>query len=264
MQRSKAFKSADKVLIKLDKPKDKPKADKPKADKPQADKPKAGRQAEGAKPKAVDEVEPELAEQWADGYDDEASAVCQTVAIKANNPWGLLKQDLERVSHTKKRNPHKSAAPMKLFTIRDLRLASLRKHGSFEALHAHREKKAAKASKAKVTRNVNKADRKLTLVHFLNNLGLELRNDSALCQQFINIGVVDGWNEKKIAERMAQMHWLHNYTKYTTYIDNNRKIYREMDDRWDTEEIRDMAEAEALSNSGVNGEFPTVWPWMRG
>ena len=128
----------------------KPQATKPKAAKPKAAKPKAAKSkaAKSAKPKPVvedaEEVDPELAEQWEDGYDDENFTVCQTRAI--NGPWGLSKKELQRVRYTSRRNPYYScAAPMKLFTIGDLRHASLSKHGSFEALYAHLDKKAMAA-----------------------------------------------------------------------------------------------------------------------
>jgi len=267
--RTKVIKSADQSLIKpqvalvavkATKPKAaKPKAAKPKADKRKTTKPKAVEGVEGVED--AEEVDPELAEQWDDGYNDENRKVCQTTAI--NGPWGLSKKELQRVHHTQTKNPHyRCAAPMKLFTIGDLRHASLSKHGSFEALYAHLDKKADKASKAKITKKVNKADRKLVLVHLLGQLGLELRNDSALCYQFINIGEVNGWNEVNISERMAQMRWLHEYTRYSTYIDENRGICREVGERWDAEDTRAMAEAEALSRSGDQGEFPAVWPWL--
>lgn len=258
--RTKVIKSADQSLIKPQVTLVAVTAAKPKADKRKTTKPKAVEGVEDA-----EEVDPELAEQWDDGYDDENRKVCQTTAI--NGPWGLSKTELQRVHYIQTKNQtknlhYKSAAPMKLFTVRDLRHASLSKHGSFEALYAHLDKKADKASKATITKKANKADRKLVLVHLLGQLGLELRNDSALCYQFINIGEVNGWNEVNISERMAQMRWLHEYTRYSTYIDENRGICRESGERWDAEETRAMAEAEALSRSGDQGEFPAVWPWL--
>lgn len=53
-----------------------------------------------------------------------------------------------------------------------------------------------------------------TIKEALATLGLELRNDSRLCAEFI-----DGSTHfvpTEIAEEMAAMHWLHNYTNYRT------------------------------------------------
>lgn len=55
-------------------------------------------------------------------------------------------------------------------------------------------------------------DRKARLTNALAQCKLCVRDDSSLCNQFLQ-GHAQ-MHESKIADEMAVMHWLHNYTSY--------------------------------------------------
>ena len=59
---------------------------------------------------------------------------------------------------------------------------------------------------------------------------------------------------------MAEMKYLHEYTKYGKILRRIRDDIRSIGERWDAEETAEEAEQQALPHGG----YPAVWPWLAG
>ena len=105
--------------------------------------------------------------------------------------------------------------------------------------------------------------RRIKLMSRLNQSGLELRNDSALCQQYID-GVCK-YDIDAVVKRMKQMKFLFEYchmeeckdTAYEEYVD-------ELDSGYYPDcSVFDRAEDIALSKYS-GGKYPNKFPWENG
>lgn len=108
---------------------------------------------------------------------------------------------------------------------------------------------------------VLQAQRKDELASCLKKVGLVLRADSVLCQNYIN-----GINEdslETIVKRMCEMKYLFEYCNmnlcknqaYQEFLDNN-------DGEYYPGIVFDRAEEIAL-NKYSNGSYPEIFPWLR-
>jgi len=108
---------------------------------------------------------------------------------------------------------------------------------------------------------VLQAHRKDELVRSLKDVGLVLRADSVLCQNYIN-GIGDESLES-IVERMCQMKYLFEYCNMNSC---KAQAYREFvndgDDNYYPGLVFDRAEEIAL-NKYSNGSYPEIFPWLR-
>jgi hypothetical protein len=173
---------------------------------------------------------------------------------------GLNSSHLANIIFTEKRNPHyKYAAPMKLFRCGDLWAASIRKHGSAHGVQLAVEKRARSAKKRAQTARSKAAGYMNALVRALDDMGLTLRRDSSLCDQFLQTGPTIQWPLAAVAERMAQMKFLHENTNYRHILWRIRFGYREMGEWYNASETAEEAEHEAVLQSGG---WPRQWPWL--
>lgn len=103
--------------------------------------------------------------------------------------------------------------------------------------------------------NTKKDKRRIKLQKDLTKYNLQLRNDSKLCEMYINkkMFMPSFPTRKKIARRMAQLHFLYSYTSYQYYI----QYYKSKG--YSSRESCDEAEAYALD---ISNGFPVVWPWQ--
>jgi hypothetical protein len=103
-------------------------------------------------------------------------------------------------------------------------------------------------------------NRRLELAAALTALNLERRSDSAICDAYERGQPIGAFNTPaKVAQQMAKMHWLHNYTDYQSAL---------------RECVYALKEDEGYFYEGINGDArdevqsmtrfqpPTVWPWM--
>lgn len=112
-----------------------------------------------------------------------------------------------------------------------------------------RRAKIADTKLKKYNMNKNK------LVNELNKYGLELREDSKLCQLFIEGKETD---LDFVVKRMCQMKYLYEYC----HMDECKAIaYQQRRLRYNDESIHDIAERIALKKYS-NGIYPTVYPWL--
>lgn len=100
-------------------------------------------------------------------------------------------------------------------------------------------------------------NRRQELTRALRLLGLSLREDSTLCKAYImRAQLTERYNNVyKIAERMAQMRYLYEYTCYR----NRMTMIRFEDPDVHDDDVPRLAEQSTLDTIGG---FPRTWPWL--
>ena len=109
----------------------------------------------------------------------------------------------------------------------------------------------------------NRVDRRYNeLTSGLHSAGLELRSDSALCQQFIQ-GVSE-YSSEYIVQRMSEMKFLFEYCHMDECRDiANEEHYDELEAGYIPDcSVFDRAEEIALQKYS-NGQYPVIFPWYR-
>jgi hypothetical protein len=109
------------------------------------------------------------------------------------------------------------------------------------------------------------APRRAEIIAALENLGLELRGDSKLCQTYIECGAFENWTVTKIAWRMAQMNFLHQYTAYSPQC--NDEIEEELSYKGSLSSMGGAQEIcagieRSIVSALPGGTFPLRWPWL--
>ena len=122
--------------------------------------------------------------------------------------------------------------------------------------------KEAKRQQRTQKEQMKQEKRRYKLLEALNKAGLDLRNDSVLCQQYMN-GTSD-YSLDYIVRRMSQMKFLFDYC----HMDECRDIaYEEHTDELQNGyfpdcSVFDRAEDIALSKYS-NGRYPDNFPWRK-
>lgn len=128
-------------------------------------------------------------------------------------------------------------------------------------LQDEKEKKSSeRKEKIKQKKEEMNNKRKTKLVKALKDYGLTLRNDSKLCNGYID-GTIKDWSINQIVQRMCQMKYLYDYCNMDECCQD---AYEEQQ-----EELRagyfpdctvfEQAELIALKRYG---NYPAVWPWL--
>ena len=125
---------------------------------------------------------------------------------------------------------------------------------------AKQEKSNARKSKQMAAKQALYEQRNTELVSALQEMGLELRADSKLCQMYMNGETQD---IEYVVKRMCEMKYLYDYCHmnecqeiaYRKYCEDKKYGY------WSGESVSEMAEDIALRKYS-NGRYPTRWPWM--
>ena len=126
--------------------------------------------------------------------------------------------------------------------------------------------------KQRQTMPIKRNQRELELISALAEQGLELRADSSLCQNYISGTLRGDWTVEKIAQRMADRHYLHEYSKFDQLVE--KKMYEIMDwhhndPSWrNYEYMYGMGDARRDAESIVRDQLlgdnrPVTWPWLR-
>lgn len=110
--------------------------------------------------------------------------------------------------------------------------------------------------------NFTEEERKDMLERDFEKLGIEMREDSKLCKKFIENGHLTVYSSTlKIATRMAEMNYLHNYTDYPEILKQKYEEYKEKLDNGKIHFIKPQVEAEYIALM-PNVKYPETWPWM--
>ena len=127
---------------------------------------------------------------------------------------------------------------------------------------------------AQLMKNTPREKRKRALLAELGLLGCELRADSKLCELFIkgfpkNLRDRQYWTAKKVAERMAQMKYIHEYCdEFQAIVDHWREQIdegmEEDDEMYVTYEVTGFESFGAAVRDLADrwNSFPRQWPWL--
>jgi hypothetical protein len=183
---------------------------------------------------------------------DRTREVQRLTGSRAREAFGLTADDLRCVPALLKCNPvFKSAAPMRLFRVRDLRDAALRKHGSRDGLERYLGKRSIRSERMVRAASEARGSRYAKLERALSERGCEVRTDSRLCSMFLATGHGD---LEEIADTMEEMKFCFEHTRYTEILDENIAAMREVGERYNMHEessfARQMAIGEYLTNGG--------------
>lgn len=134
-------------------------------------------------------------------------------ASKAKNVYKLTERDLNGLECEHICNPHyRSAAPMRLYRLRDvidISKAQIPKIPKTTRTTTRTTKK---------TQPNNSTTRRVKLIQALENRGIELRDDSRLCNDYIKC---DKGAIEEIVEVMVEMDFFHKYTNYANMRSQN-------------------------------------------
>ena len=115
--------------------------------------------------------------------------------------------------------------------------------------------------KPREQREQKKQQRKADLTQQLLNVGLDLRDDSILCKNYIQGD--DEHTIDFIVNRMCQMKYLYEYCdmdKYRTIVYDEYNEQRR-DGCYPKYSVSEKAEQMALNNCS-NGKYPSIYPWQ--
>jgi hypothetical protein len=195
--------------------------------------------------------------------------ICKT---KAKKEYHMKDDDLEDLKFIVKKNPHcKNGSEMVLYSKCDVISAckekyNVSKENNLEDFLKELDKGSAiRGKKMIASRNNKKNERLNNLVTALENVGLELRNDSKLCDGYIDgvLGKNDGWTIPTIVNRMCQMKYLYEYCDMEGAYQKAKKEYIEelKAGYYPDVSVEEMAEEIALKKQG--GRYPNDWPWLK-
>lgn len=194
---------------------------------------------------------------------DKYKLITKTIA---KNDYFLNEDDLENLQYFNVRCSYKIA---KLYKKMDIMIKASIKHnlildnladGLNEIKKIKDAKSVARKEKMQSTKQAKLDKRKTDLTNALENIGLVLRNDSKLCQMYID-GKTDDLDN--VVRRMCEMKYLYDYC----HMDECKDIaYKEHCDEikagyYPDFSVSEIAERIALKKYS-NGKYPINWPWM--
>jgi hypothetical protein len=107
-----------------------------------------------------------------------------------------------------------------------------------------------------------KEKREMELMRELKNAGLELRNDSVLCKNYIN--GTEKKSLKEIVKRMEEMKYLFEYCHMDECKKKAHQQQREELEAGYFPDIPVFCQAEMLAlNTYSDGKYPKVFPWIK-
>jgi DNA repair protein len=162
---------------------------------------------------------------------------------RAMAEYRLKKDELFKLKHIEVKNPHyASAAPMILFLKSQVEEIALEKWGDWETIKQEIAKRQSIGEKIRKSKEEAKKKREEMLIKALNKKGLDLRNDSMLCRNYINGRTLCTLDEVvQIMERAYERHTKTPYDslwkKYHKEIEEDAEIafgyFENWTDAWD-------------------------------
>lgn len=182
----------------------------------------------------------------------EKDALCMTSAKKA---YCLTDKDLVGVSHTLKPNPHyRSAAPMKMYTKLDLIRVAYKKYQNRGKMVTTKKKRDETSYKRQETKAKQRQDRETALRLELLKYDLYIRNDSRVCNEYIQTGSgPNGENLQDVVEVMREMDWFFKHTNYRHVFQNIKDEYRWNREWYDIVDVSEEAKERVMQAYKRNG-----------
>lgn len=175
--------------------------------------------------------------------------VTRTTAMKE---YCLKGKEVDELKCLQVPNPRfKSASPMRLYMLTDV----LAKKGN-RNIEEIKEKKNQSLLKRRQKKEQLQEERRKKLENALQQVGVEWRNDSELCEMYVSSKKTD-WELEQIVNEMAFMKYLYNYTDYRIRLE---------------EEVEKIHHYEGCYYQGIWKEasdyvksqypIPSKWPWL--
>lgn len=171
---------------------------------------------------------------------------------KALELYPLSKDDFDNVRHIQ----YNGVFVTYLYLIKDIEYLCVKKHGSKEKSDAVIEKKLNKKLEKKKYIEDSRNFRRKELDDYLKSICLPgIRNDSVLCENYINQGIVAGFTKEEIGVIMTEMKFYYEKTNYSKILYKMKGD--ELEDRkehrgwycWtdsDEEDVRERSKRKAL------------------
>jgi DNA repair protein len=138
----------------------------------------------------------------------------------------LSEKDLTGLDHVLSTNPYyRSSAPMMLFLESDIKEYAYDKYGGVDGLQNKLKKRQESLEKRRQTKKNVRENRKFEIQQELAMRGMNVRNDSKLCQGYINNTLDSRWTLEKVVDMMIEMKWLYEYTDYQQELDKQMNSY---------------------------------------
>ena len=180
------------------------------------------------------------------------------------NEWFLTDKDIKDIHYFETANTmFKRAAPICLYIQPEIESIFCSKFNCSNDLieqkkHEIKIEKDNKREKREAKKNIKVYSKKELLTNELTKFGLEFRDDSSLCKQYIN-GTLHGWTIPQIVKRMCQMKFLFEYCDMDEAFEKAKDNFREYGERYDKEEL--FNEAERIALQKTRG-YPDKFPWL--
>jgi hypothetical protein len=122
------------------------------------------------------------------------------------------------------------------------------------------QKQIEKKQKAQQKKQTMMGNKKKKLTKALNTYGLELRDDSKLCNGYID-GSIKDWSIDGIVQRMCQMKYLYDYCNMDDCYD---KAYEDQQEEYNAGYFPDCSVFEQAEMMALKkcGGYPEEWPWL--
>lgn len=184
----------------------------------------------------------------------------------AKTNYFLNDNDLKSINYFETKNPYYSSGyNMRLYLKSDVDKLVNEKYG--DNLDNMKQEKESK----KITRIRNKKmkcqERRSDLVYKLSEVGLKIRSDSRLCDNYINGTLSKDWKLEDVVEMCCLMNWLYNYTDYKKKLkeklDDELSFYKNFGERYYFPDIYEGVESSVRDEIiEKNGGIPDTWPWF--
>ncbi len=194
--------------------------------------------------------------------EEKEELVCKSVA---KNTYFLTDKDIEHLNFEYRCNRVFRSSPFVLYKKDEIIKVFCDKYNispkEIDVTIEHLlELKAEKRERRVANKERKSANRKELLTIELNNKGLELREDSVLCQSYIDGTLENGWTIPGIVKRMCKMKYLFEYCDMDAAIEEAKEYMRgEIEYKgYCSESLIDIAEEIILKTK----KYPRVWPWL--
>ena len=145
--------------------------------------------------------------------------ITQTASLK---PYLLTQKDLKNVRFL----PYPTSFKSYLYLIKDIDSLSLKKHGSKKELQKKIKINNERYEERKKYLENQKNDRRNNLINELKLNGIELRDDSIICKNYIDNGEKDGNSLYGIVDIMTEMKFYCEKTSYKELLQSTRRHKR--------------------------------------
>lgn len=170
----------------------------------------------------------------------------------AMKEYCLKGKEVDELKYSTVPNPHfKNASPMRLYMLIDV----IVKKGDrdIESIKAKKEQSLLKRREKKEQLREN---RRQTLQDALENVGVEWRDDSELCEMYISSNKTC-LELNQVVEEMAFMKYLHNYTDYKCRLEKEVEYLCSMEGYYYQGIWRDASDSVKCKYKA-----PHTWPWL--